>query len=43
VLATDAASPEYRSVAVAGLLLFLMTATLTLSIRRLGGGRAGDA
>jgi len=43
VLATDAASPEYRSVAVAGLLLFLLTATLTLSIRRLGGGDAADA
>jgi phosphate transport system permease protein len=43
VLATDAASPEYRSVAVAGLLLFLITATLTLSIRRLGGREAGDA
>jgi phosphate transport system permease protein len=43
VLATDTASPEYRSVAVAGLLLFLMTATLTLSIRRLGGSKAGDA
>lgn len=43
VLATDAMSPEYRSVAVAGLLLFLLTATLTLSIRRLGGREAGDA
>jgi phosphate transport system permease protein len=43
VLATDTTSPEYRSVAVAGLVLFLLTAMLTLAIRRLGGREAGDA
>lgn len=42
VLATDAFSPEYRSVAGAACLLFLLTAGLSLGLRRLerGGGRS---
>lgn len=35
VMATDAFSPEYRSVAAAALVLFLLTSGLTLWIRRL--------
>lgn len=35
VLATDSFSPEYRSVAVAALALFIMTSGLTMGIRRL--------
>lgn len=38
VLATDAFSPEYRSVAAAACLLFLLTAVLSLGIRRLQQG-----
>ena len=34
VLATDAFSPEYRSVAAAGLALFLLTGAMTLVVRR---------
>jgi phosphate transport system permease protein len=43
VLATDAMSAEYRSVAAAGLLVFALTAAFTLSIRRLGGREDADA
>lgn len=35
VLATDTFSPEYRSVAAAALVLFLLTSGLTISLRRL--------
>ncbi len=38
VLATDTFSPEYRSVAAAGLFLFLLTGGITLLIRRLAAG-----
>jgi phosphate transport system permease protein len=37
VLATDAFGPEYRSVAAAALVLFVVTAALSLGLRRLGG------
>jgi phosphate transport system permease protein len=38
VLATDAFSPEYRSVAAAACLLFLLTAGISLGLRRLEDG-----
>ena len=39
VMATDSFSPEYRSVAAAACLLFLLTAGLSLGIRRLEHGK----
>ena len=41
VMATDWQSPEYRSVAGAGLLLFLLTTGLTIALQRFGA-RADD-
>lgn len=40
VLATDAFSPEYRTVAAAALVLFLFTAGLSAGLRRLEGSRS---
>lgn len=40
VLATDSFSPEYRSISAAALLLFLLTALLSLLVRRLESRRS---
>ncbi len=43
VLATDTYSPEYRSLAAAGLMLFTLTAVLSLLIRQLGRHSRGGS